>query len=127
VDSVGQPISNGAGKLALLYKFGVMSYEGLAELRWEPSDLVNVIGGVDTTIAYQYEGQKTHGATIVGDPGPVYTKAPTLKSSDIFQTYSPFVQLNQTLPLLTTLHVTLGAHLDTKKAKDRNFAQISPR
>src|SRR6266478_8728112 len=59
--TTGQARSAGTGDLALLYRFGVSTYEALAELRWEPSEIVNVIGGVDVNISYQYDGDGSHG------------------------------------------------------------------
>jgi outer membrane receptor for ferrienterochelin and colicins len=126
--AMGQARSAGTGNLALLYRFGVTTYEGLAEIRWEPSEIVNIIGGVDVNVSYQYDGGGSYGGKISGDPGPVFRVTPgTLTSHDVFQTYSPFLQLQQTLPVLTALHVTAGARLDTGKAKDVRFAQLSPR
>ena len=125
---VGQPTATGMDDLVLVYKFGVSVYEGLAELRWEPSDVVNVIGGVNVNISYQYDGDGTYGGRISGNPGPVYVPTPgTLTSHDIFQTYSPFLQINQTFPVLTALHLTAGVRLDTGKAINQRFAQFSPR
>jgi outer membrane receptor protein involved in Fe transport len=121
-------ITDGSGNLLLLYKFTVMAYEGLAELRWEPSERVNVIGGINVNVTYQEHGDGTFGGKVVGSPGPAYIDTPgALTSSQIFQTYSPFLQFSQTLPVLTALHLTAGARMDTGKAVDKRFVQVSPR
>jgi outer membrane receptor for ferrienterochelin and colicin len=128
VTNTGKVTTQFPDYLAFLYKFGVMSYEGLAEIRWEPSQVLNVIGGVNVNVSYQYSGQGSHGGRISGFPGDVYVSTPyTLGSSDLFKTYSPFLQIQQTLPLLSGLHVTAGARLDTGDAIDKHFAQVSPR
>jgi outer membrane receptor protein involved in Fe transport len=118
----------GTENVASPYRFGVMGYEGLAELRWEPSQVLNVIGGVNVNVSYQYDGQGSYGGRLVRGVGAVYKSTPgVLKSSDVFQTYSPFLQLQQTLPVLTGLHVTAGARLDTGRAINTRFTQVSPR
>jgi outer membrane receptor for ferrienterochelin and colicins len=124
VAALASPSSN----LTLFYKSPVSVYEALAELRWEPSLVWNVIAGVNVNINYQNGGDGTYGGKIGGDLGPGFKPtAGTLNGNDIFQTYSPFLQLSQTLPVLTALHVTAGARWDTGAALDAHFSQISPR
>jgi outer membrane receptor protein involved in Fe transport len=126
--NTGRPTLRGGGDLALVYRLTVMSYEGLAEIRWEPSQVLNVIGGLNVNVSYQEDGPGSYGGRITSDSGSVFVDTPgVLKRSDVFQTYSPFLQIQQTLPLLAGLHVTAGARLDTASAPGTNFTQLSPR
>ncbi len=126
--AIGGPTSYGTGEAAGVYRLGVMSYEALTEFRWEPSDTLNIIGGLDMNVSFQFDGQGSYGGTLLRDPGSAFKPAPgVLTSDDIFLTTSPFLQLNQTLPVLTALHVTAGARVDTGVALHQTFTQVSPR
>jgi outer membrane receptor protein involved in Fe transport len=127
--NAGSPtITSNTKDVALLYRFGVMSYEGLAEIRWEPSATLNVIGGLNVNVSYQYDGDGSFGGRIERNVGDVFAITPgVLGNDDLFRTYSPFLQLQQSLPILAGLHVTAGARLDAGQAIDTNFSQVSPR
>ena len=112
----------------LLYGLSVTSYEGLAEVRWQPTPMWHLIGGVNANLSYQNDGAGDFGGFVSSRPGTVFIANPrTLTSDDIFQTYSAFGQLTATLPVLAGLHLTTGARLDLGKALDAPFWQLSPR
>jgi outer membrane receptor protein involved in Fe transport len=120
------------GPLVLLYGASVSSYEALAEVRWEPAPSWNVIGGIDASLSYQNDGPGDYGGMVVWDPTKpsmdvFVLNTHTLTSSDLFQTYSGFLQVSATLPVLAGLHMITGARLDAGQAIDDRFWQLSPR
>lgn len=125
----GSPTAAVPGNLVLLYDSSVSVYEGLVELRFDPSPLFNLIAGGSVNFTYQADGAGTFGGFVTSvTPGPVFKENRfQLTSYDVFQTYSAFGQLAGTLPVLAGLHVTAGARLDTGNALDARFAQLSPR
>src|SRR6266540_1787476 len=122
------PVSGGSGDLVLIYESSVSTYEALAELRWEATSATSIIGGLNANLNYQNSGKGNYGGNIQADPGPVFREnRRTLTSNDLFLTYSPFLQVTHTVPLLRGLHATAGARLDTGRALDATFSQLSPR
>ena len=128
VTADSRPISTGTGTLLSLYENRISVYEGLAEVRWTPVENAAIIGGVDVNVNYQNRGDSDYDGVVNAAPGPVFTTNPrTLGSGDLFQTYSTFLQAIDTLPVLCGLHLTAGTRLDTGKALDHAFSQLSPR
>lgn len=130
--STAGPTYDGTGSPLLLYENRISVYEGQAELRWNPLKDLNVIGGANVNVSYQNTGHSDYGGTISADPGPVFVvSTTTLRPRNTFKTYSPFLQVTHTLPLLAGLHITAGARLDAGSAHldgaDATFSQISPR
>jgi outer membrane receptor for ferrienterochelin and colicins len=121
-------VSTAPADLVLLYGIGVAAYEGLVELRWQPTTMWHFIGGVNVNVSYQKDGLGDFGGYVSSRPGSVFIANPrTLNSNDIFQTYSGFVQMAASLPVLAGLHITTGVRLDMGKALDAAFWQLSPR
>jgi outer membrane receptor for ferrienterochelin and colicins len=121
-------VSAAPGDLLLLYASSVAAYEGLAEVRWQPGAMWRLIGGVNVNLSHQNDGIGDFGGFVTSRPGLVFVTNPrTLTSGDLFQTYSAFVQIAASLPVLAGLHITTGARLDLGKALDAPFWQVSPR
>jgi outer membrane receptor for ferrienterochelin and colicins len=118
----------GVGNVLEVYEVQTDAVLGKAELAWRSDSGTDLIAGVTVDTRRERGADRSHDFMVFADPGPPYQKEPGFaQPSDRHTIYSTYVQLQQALPVLGGLALTLGAREDHGRASDQSFSELSPR
>ena len=118
----------GVGNVLEVYQVQVDAQLGKAELEWTLGTGTDLIAGVGVDTRRERGADRSHDYMVFAEPGPPYQAGPTFSVPSARHTiYSAYFQLQQELPLLRGLVVTLGAHEDHGRSSLQSFSELSPR
>ena len=121
-------ILDGSGIVLDLYQAQVDAAAGQVEVEWNINASGAITGGISADTRRARGADSSYSYKISADPGSPYLPEPSLGTpSDRYTIYSAHFQLRQRLPVLSGLHLTLGARGDFGDSAVQTFAEVSPR
>jgi outer membrane receptor for ferrienterochelin and colicins len=121
-------IYEGVGNVLEVYQVQVDAVLGQAELEWALGPGTDLIAGISMDTRRERGSDRSHDYMVFADPGPPYQMGPTFAAPSARHTiYSAHFQLQQQLPILRGLTLTLGAREDHGRSSVQTFSELSPR
>jgi outer membrane receptor for ferrienterochelin and colicins len=118
----------GVGNVLEVYQVQVDAVLGKAELEWTLGPATDLIAGITLDTRRERGSDRSHDYMVFADPGPPYQMGPTFATPSPRHTiYSAYFQLQQQLPILRGLTLTLGAREDHGRSSVQTFSELSPR
>jgi outer membrane receptor for ferrienterochelin and colicins len=118
---------DGQGSVLEVYQAQVDAGQGKAEVAVSLGPGSDLVAGVTVDTRRERGADRSHDYMISADPGPPYQGDPAFAAPSARHTiYSAYFQLQQELPVLAGLSLTLGARED-HGATPQPFSELSPR